>query len=88
MSKARSARDAMRSLNRTASVTAVMDPLTWDNDMELGRDNNCVVETRYNPYMWYLINDTCVMAGRDLETATMTNGVSSRGGGQIPMLGC
>ena len=39
-SKARSARDAMRALNPTVSVTAVTEPLTWDNAMELVRDND------------------------------------------------
>ena len=32
-SKSRSARDAMRALNPTVSVTAVMDLLTWDKYM-------------------------------------------------------
>ena len=47
--KARSARDAMRALNPTILVTAVMEPLTWDNAMELVRGNNCVVDTSNNP---------------------------------------
>ena len=33
-SKARSARNAMRTLTPTVSVTAVEEPLTWDNAME------------------------------------------------------
>ena len=37
MSKSRSARDAMRALNPTALVTAVTEPFTWDNAMELVR---------------------------------------------------
>ena len=65
-SKDVSACDAMRALNLTASVMDVTEPLTWDNSMELVRDNNCVVETSNNPCMWYLINDAFVMAGREL----------------------
>ena len=82
-SKARSARHGMRALNTTALVTAVTDPLTWDNTMELVRGNNCVVDTRDNTCTWYLINDACVLAGNELKTAAMTNGVSGRGGGPI-----
>ena len=47
----------MRDLNHTALVTAVTDPLTWDNTMELVRGNNCVVDNGDNPCTWYLIND-------------------------------
>ena len=86
MSKARSARNAMRSLNPTASVMVVMEPLTWDNTMELVRGNNCVVDTSDNPCTWYLIKDACVLAGRELKTAAMTNGISGRGGGPIPLV--
>ena len=75
----------MRDLNHTASATAVTDPLTWDNTMELVRGNNCVVDNGDNPCTWYLINDTCVLAGRELKTAAMTNGVSGRGGGKGPI---
>ena len=64
-SKARSARDVFRALNPTASVTAVTEPLTWDNAIELVRGNNCVVDTSNNPCTWYPINDACVLAGRD-----------------------
>ena len=73
----------MRSLIPTASLT---EPLTWDNAMELVRGNNCVVDTSDNPCTWYLINDACVLAGRELKMATMTNGVSGRGGGPIPLV--
>ena len=48
-SKARSAQDAIRHLNPTVSVTAVTDPLTQDNAMELVRGNVCVVDTIDNP---------------------------------------
>ena len=84
-SKARSARDDMRALNPTASVTTAMEPITWDNAMELVRGNNYVVDTSDNPCTWYLINDVYVLAGRDLKMAEMTNGVSGRGGGPIPL---
>ena len=50
--KARSASDARRSLNPTVSVTAVVDPLVWDNDMDLVRGNDCVVNIIYNPCTW------------------------------------
>ena len=86
MSKARSARDAMTALNRTASVTAVTEPLTWYNAMVLLRGSNCVVDTRDNPCTWYLINEACVLAGRELKTAAMTNGVNGRGGIPIPLV--
>ena len=84
--KARSARDAMRDLNPTVSVTAVMEPLTWDNTMELVRVNNFVVDASNNSRMWYLINDTCVLAGREPKMAAMANGVSGRGGGPLPLV--
>ena len=82
-SKARYARDAMRSLNITVSVMAVTEPLNWDNAMDLVRGKDCVVDTSDNPCTQYLINDSCVLAGRELETAAITNGVSGRGGGPI-----
>ena len=85
-SKAGSARDAMRDLNPTALVTAVTDPLTWDNSMEIVRGNNCVVDTIDNSCTWYLINNAWVLAGRELNTAATTNSVSGRGGGSIPMV--
>ena len=67
-------------------MTAVTDPLTWDNDMELVRSNNCVVETINNPRMRYLINYACVLEEREPKTVAMTNGVSDRGGGLIPLV--
>ena len=85
-SEARSACDAMRSLNPSVSVTAVTEPLTWDNAMELLRGNDCVVDASDNPRMRYLINDACVLAGRELKMAAITNGVSGRGGDPIPLV--
>ena len=82
-SKASSAREAMRALNSTILVTAVMEPLTWENNMELVRGNDCVVDTTDNPCTRYLINNACVLAERDLNITATTNGVSSRGGGPI-----
>ena len=76
----------MRALNPTASVTSVTDPLTWDNAMKLVRGNNCVVDTKDNPCAWYLINDACVLTGRELKTAAMTNSVSGRAGVPIPLV--
>ena len=49
MSNARSASNAMRSLNPTVLVTSVTYPLTWDTTMELLRGNKCVVDTIDNP---------------------------------------
>ena len=68
----------MRSLNPNVLVTAVTDPLTWENAMDIGRGNNCVVYIRYHPRTQYLIN-------RETKTLAMTNGVRGRGrrGGQI-----
>ena len=74
----------MRSLNLTVSVTAVTEPLTWDNSMDLVRGNDYVVDARDNPRMRYLMNDACILAGREPKTAATTNGVSGRGGGPIP----
>ena len=85
-SKTRSTRDAMRALNPTVSVTTLTEPLTWDNYMEIVRGNNCVVDAISNPCTRYLINDACVLAGREPKTVTMTNGVSGRGGGPIPLV--
>ena len=39
----------MRALNRTVYVKAVTEPLTQDNDMELVRGNECVVDINDNP---------------------------------------
>ena len=63
-SKARSASDAMRSLNPTVLVTDVTEPLPWDNSMDLVRVNDCVVDTSDNTRTRYLINDACTLAGR------------------------
>ena len=76
----------MRALSPTASVTSVTDTLTWDNAMELVRGNSCVVDNIDNPCTWYLINNTCVLAGRVLRTTAMTYGVSSRVGGPISLV--
>ena len=82
-SKARSARDDMRALNPTVSVTAVIEPLNWDKDMELLRGNDCVVDTSDNPRKMYLINNICVLAEKEPKTAAMTNG---SGGVPTPMV--
>ena len=55
--KARSAHDTVRDLNPTVLVTAMTDPLTWDNTMELVRGNDCVMDISNNPRTRYLIND-------------------------------
>ena len=81
MSKSGSIHDAMRDLNPTVSVTDVTDPLIWDNDMELVRGNNCVVNTIDNPRTRYLINDTCVLDDREPKTEAMANSVRGRVGG-------
>ena len=59
-SKDRSARDFMRDLNPTVSVTAVTEPLTWDNTMELVKGNDCVVDAvlEYAQYLFSL----CLLA--------------------------
>ena len=56
-SKAGSARNAMRDLNPTVSVMDVVYPLTWYNNMEIGRGKDCVVESSTNPRTQYLINN-------------------------------
>ena len=77
-SKARSARDAMRPLNPTVLVTAVTEPLTWDNAMELVRGTDCAVDTSDNPRTRYLMNDACVLVERELKTvSTAGEGVQS-----------
>ena len=53
--------------------------------MELVRGNDCVVDTSDNTRMWYLINGACVLEGREPKKASITNGVSDRGGGPIPL---
>ena len=59
------------------------EPLTWDNDMELVRGNEYVVDTSNNPRMRYLINGACILTGRDPKTVSTTNGVSGRRGSPI-----
>ena len=50
--KARYACNTMRDLNPTLLVTAVTEPLTWDNTMELVRGNDSVVDASNNPRTW------------------------------------
>ena len=61
---ARSARDATRDLNPTVSVTDVTETLIWDNDLELVRYNDCVVDVSDNLCTQYQINDACILAER------------------------
>ena len=74
----------MRDLNPTVSVMSVTDTLTWENAMDIGRVNDCVVYIRNNPHTQYLINGACVLVNRDPKIVAMTNGVSGRGG--VPIL--
>ena len=46
--KARYAHDDMRDLNSTLLVTAVTEPLTWDNAMKIVRADDCVVDASSN----------------------------------------
>ena len=74
----------MRYLNPTVSVMSVTYTLTWENAMNIGRVNDCVVYIINNPHTQYLINGACVLVNRDpKKIAAMTNGVSGRGGGPI-----
>ena len=73
----------MRDLNTTVSVTSVTDTLTWENAMDIGRVNDCVVYIRNNTHTEYLINGAYFIVIRDPKIAAMTNGVSGRGGGPI-----
>ena len=79
----RPTRSRGRALNLAVFVTAMTEPLNWDNAMEKVRVNDCMVDARDNPRIRYLINNSCVLEGRELTTATMINGVSGRGGGPI-----
>ena len=45
-----------------------------------------MVDARDNPRTQYLINGACVLAGREPKSVAMTNGVSGRGGGPIPLV--
>ena len=74
------------SLNLTISVTAVTEPLNWDNAMEILSGNDCVVDAIDNPCTQDLMNNACVLEGREPKTAEMTNVVSARGGGPIPLV--
>ena len=85
-SKVRSTHDAMRDLNPNVSVTAMTEPLTWENSMELVRGNDCVVDTSNNPCMPYMINEAYIMAERLPKTAAMTNSVSCRQVGPISLV--
>ena len=76
----------MRDINPTVLVTAVTDPLIWDNTMELVRGKKCVVDTIYNTCKRYLINNAYVLVERETKTVKMTNGASGRGGVPIPLV--
>ena len=81
--KIRSAHNVMRDLKPTVLVTAVTEPLTWDNTMELVRGNDCVVDAINNPCTRYLINNACVLEEKETKTMAMTNGISGSGRGPI-----
>ena len=84
--KARSTREDMRHLNPTILVTDVTEPLNWEKTMEMVRYNDCVVDASDNPRTRYLINDAFILAGTELKTVAMTNGVSGRGSGTFPLV--
>ena len=54
--------------------------------MDIGRGNDCVVYIRNNTHTQYLINGACVLVNMDPKIAAMTNVVSGRGGGPIPLV--
>ena len=57
--------------------------------MELMRGNNCAVDNINNIRTRYLINDASILVEKEPRTAAMTDGVSGRGGGPIPLVsGC
>ena len=68
MRKARPSLDAMSALDTTVLVTDVTKTLTWDHFVELVKGDNCVVDAINNTRTGYLINDACVMAGRETKT--------------------
>ena len=54
--------------------------------MEIVRGNDCVVDINDNTRTCYPINNTCVLAEMEPKKTATTNGVSSRGGGKIPLV--
>lgn len=61
--KAQSACQAMKALNPSIEVEALVDPLTHHNAYDLVRKSTCVVDASDNPRTRYLINDACVLSG-------------------------
>ena len=84
--KATSVRNATRALKPTVLVRAVMDPLNLENNMDIVRGNDCVVDIIDNPRTQYLINGACILVEREPNTAVMTNSISDREGGTIPLV--
>ena len=84
--KSMSVRNSMRALNPTILLTTVTDPLTWENAMDIGRGNDCVVDIRDHPRTQYLINGAHVLVEREPKKSAITNGISGRGGGPILMV--
>ena len=53
--KATSVRNATRALKPTVLVRAVMDPLNLENNMDIVRGNDCVVDIINNPHTLKLL---------------------------------
>jgi adenylyltransferase/sulfurtransferase len=69
--KAESAADAARALNPTVEVVAVPTRLEAGNALELLRDYDVVLDCTDNFAARYVVNDTCVIGGLPLVTASI-----------------
>mmetsp|Transcript_8092 Transcript_8092/g.18252 ORF Transcript_8092/g.18252 Transcript_8092/m.18252 type:complete len:639 (-) Transcript_8092:29-1945(-) len=70
MNKALSAKQAMLSLNPTASCTALAVMICADNALELVSKHDVVVDACDNPQTRYLLNDACILAGKPLVSGS------------------
>mmetsp|Transcript_27360 Transcript_27360/g.60417 ORF Transcript_27360/g.60417 Transcript_27360/m.60417 type:complete len:455 (+) Transcript_27360:3-1367(+) len=66
LNKAESARRAVDDLNPSIAFTAIDEPMTVDNALELISSKDCVVDATDNPLTRYIINDACVLSGKPL----------------------
>ncbi|CAM9134543.1 unnamed protein product [Scytosiphon promiscuus] len=69
-SKARSAAQAIRSMNSSVRCTPIEAALTHDNAMDTLAGVDLVVDASDNPRTRYLVNDACVLSGKPLVSGS------------------
>ena len=70
MNKSKSAQRAVLELNPTIDCTAIEEPLTPSNAIDIISRHDVVVDASDNPQTRYLVNDACVLAGKTLVSGS------------------